>query len=93
VITEGVEDALAAWALTTYPAWAALSGTNMADLDLPPEHRAVLILTDADEAGRKGAHDLARRLREEGRKVRVMTPMAGMGKDPNDVLLRRGRTA
>ena len=34
-IAEGVEDALAAWVLTTYPAWAALSAGNMAALQLP----------------------------------------------------------
>ena len=36
-VAEGVEDALAAWVLTTYPAWAALSASNMADLQLPAE--------------------------------------------------------
>jgi phage/plasmid primase-like uncharacterized protein len=89
VVAEGVEDALAAWELTTYPAWAALSAGNMAALNLPSEHRAVLILADDDEAGREAAHELARRLRAEGREARVLKPIAH--KDPNDVL--RGRTA
>jgi hypothetical protein len=88
VVAEGIEDALAAWALTTYPAWAALSAASMAMLKLPPEHKAVLILADADDTGRKAAHELARRLREEGREARVLKPLAG--KDPNDVL-RAGR--
>jgi phage/plasmid primase-like uncharacterized protein len=87
VVAEGVEDALAAWALTTYPAWAALSAGNMAALELPPEHRAVLILADADDIGRAAAHELARRLHEGGREARVLKPLAG--KDPNEVLTGR----
>jgi hypothetical protein len=88
VVAEGVEDALAARELTTYPAWAALSAANMAALVLPSIHTQVLILADVDAAGRTAAHQLARRLREEGREAKVLKPC--VGKDANDVL-RAGR--
>jgi DNA primase len=87
VIAEGVEDALAAAELTGLPAWAALSAGNMAELVLPARLREVLILADADDAGRRGAHALTKRLREEGRQARVLRPRAT--KDANDALLAR----
>lgn len=89
-IAEGVEDALAAHALTGLPAWAALSAGNMASLTLPERFRRVLILADADEPGRSGAHALATQLRREGRHAVVRKPTAG--KDPNEVLCA-GRAA
>jgi DNA primase len=90
VVAEGVEDALAARELTGWPAWAALSASNMKVLKLPAIYAEVLILADADETGRAAAHTLAQRLRAEGRQARVLKPAAG--KDPNDVLLA-GRAA
>jgi hypothetical protein len=90
-IAEGVEDSVAAHELTGLPAWAALSAGNMADLVLPTRLAEVLILADADDAGRGGAHALAGRLRAEGRSARVLRPTAG--KDPNDVLRDLGGRA
>jgi phage/plasmid primase-like uncharacterized protein len=94
VIAEGVEDALAAWELTTYAAWAALSAGNMRSLELPREYTDVLILADADQPNDKGervglgaARDLARRLRAEGREATVRLP--AHAKDANDVLRAR----
>jgi DNA primase len=86
-VAEGVEDALAAWMLTTYPAWAALSAGNMADLNLPEHVEQVIICADAEEHGREAALKLARRLRAEGREARVIQPVSG--KDANDVLRSR----
>jgi DNA primase len=88
-ITEGVEDALAAFEMTGHPAWAALTVANMRALRLPPDVRQVRILADADEVGRAAAHELARRLRAEGRQARVLLPR--QAKDPNELLKSRGR--
>jgi putative DNA primase/helicase len=97
IIAEGVEDALAAHALFGgMPAWAALSAGNMAKLILPPGIQQVLILADRDEpkqdghqVGLQAAHDLAQRLRHEGRIIAVR--WSRIGKDANDAL--RGTAA
>ena len=47
-VAEGVEDALSAWVLTTYPAWAALSAEGMAALQLPKQFKQVIICADAE---------------------------------------------
>jgi phage/plasmid primase-like uncharacterized protein len=87
VVAEGVEDALAAHALTGLPAWAALSATNMAALILPKRFHEAMILADRDAhgIGQENAHKLAARLRAEGRYVEVRKPVRV--KDANDVLL------
>jgi len=87
VIAEGVEDALAAHALTGLPAWAALSAGNMAELILPARFRAITIFADADAVGTGHAAALARRLEREGRAVRLRRPR--WTKDVNDILLAR----
>jgi phage/plasmid primase-like uncharacterized protein len=86
-VAEGVEDALSAWVLTTYPCWAALSTAGMAALELPAAFREVLICADADAVGLAAARALATRMRAQGREVRVIQPQAG--KDANDVLQSR----
>jgi hypothetical protein len=87
LIAEGVEDALAAHALTGLPAWAALSAGNMAELILPERFREVTIFADADTVGIGRAAALARRLQREGRVVRLRRPR--WAKDANDILLTR----
>jgi hypothetical protein len=87
VIAEGVEDALAARELSGFPAWAALSANNMSVLELPVTVRSVIVYADGDEAGLNAARTLVRRLKAEGRQAKVMRPVAGRGKDPNDALL------
>lgn len=84
-VTEGVEDALAFHELTGLPTWAALSAGNMRNLPLPAYLHRVTIVADGDETGRRAAHDLATRLRQEGRHAVVIRP--SVGKDANDVLL------
>jgi DNA primase len=86
-IAEGVEDALSAWVLTTYPAWAALSAGNMKVLELPQRFRRIIICADAEPIGLDAARTLAWRLRAEGREARIIQPTAG--KDANDVLRAR----
>jgi DNA primase len=87
VIAEGVEDALAAHALTGLPAWAALNAGNMGELILPARFRAITIFADADAVGTGHAAALARRLECQGRAVRLRRPR--WGKDANDILLAR----
>jgi hypothetical protein len=91
VIAEGVEDALAAHALTGAPAWAALSRGNMAALVLPERFRDVTVIADddLDGGGLECAQTLVRRLRAEGRAAEAALPTGA--KDANDLLL--GRTA
>ena len=85
-IAEGVEDALAVHQLTGLPCWAALSKGFMREMrGIPRWIERVTIFADADDGGRHAAHQLAQRLREEGREVRVLRSI--VGKDPNDVLL------
>ena len=86
-VAEGVEDALAASMLTTYPAVAALSAGNMAVLQLPAQFRQIIICADADPVGIEAAQVLARDLQAAGREVRIIVPKHG--KDPNEVLQRR----
>jgi Toprim domain len=94
VVCEGCEDALAAHALFGLPAWSALSAGNMRELILPERFRQVLILADRDEpkedgrrVGLEAAHELARRLRAEGRAVTVRWARPGL-KDANDVVMQ-----
>jgi phage/plasmid primase-like uncharacterized protein len=92
VLAEGIEDALAAWELTGFPAWAALTAGNMEVLDLPAQFTNVMIYGDNDEVGRRAAAILTNRLRAEGRNARVIVSTGH--KDPNAVLLaHRERTA
>jgi hypothetical protein len=87
VIAEGVEDALAAHALTGLPAWAALNAGNLGELVLPERFREIAIYADADAVGTAHAAALARRLEREGRAVRLRRPR--WAKDANDILLAR----
>jgi hypothetical protein len=86
-VAEGVEDALSAWVLTTYPCWAALSTAGMKALELPPQFEQVMVCADADPVGLGAAKTLATRMRSQGREVRIIQPLAG--KDANDVLRSR----
>jgi len=88
-ITEGIEDALAARALLGIPAWAALSATGMAQLELPAWIGPVVIVADADDAGRQAARALWRRLTTAGREARIIEPAAA--KDANEALLAQRR--
>ena len=60
---------------------------GMAALELPVGFREILICADGDAVGIQAATALAGRMRAEGRKVRVIRPVAG--KDANDVLRSR----
>ena len=70
---------------TGYPAWAALSTSGLRALELPAAVRNVLVLADGDRPGEAAARDCARRWTQEGRRVRIARPPAGM--DFNDLLM------
>jgi len=72
-IAEGVEDALAAHAMTGTPCWAALNTSLLAKFVPPPEVETVVIFADADFAGMKAAYELREQL--DGRcRVELRTP-------------------
>jgi hypothetical protein len=75
VIAEGIEDALSAHAATGLGAWAAGSAGRMPALAnvVPTYVEAVTIIADHNEAGQRGAHELAKRLRARGHDVILTT--------------------
>jgi len=85
LIGEGIETTLSAMQATGYAGWAALSTSGLRALRLPEAVANIIILADADDAGRSAAQDAARRWkREEGRRVRIALPP--FGNDFNDAL-------
>jgi hypothetical protein len=87
---EGIETCLAAMQATGRPAWAALSTSGMAKVDLPDELVDIIILADGDAPGEAAAVRCAQRLQKSGRRIRIARPPTGM--DFND-LLRTGSVA
>jgi hypothetical protein len=75
VIAEGIEDALSAHVVTRLGAWAAGSAGRMPALaDAVPTYvEAITIIADHDEAGQRGAHELANLLRARGHDVILTT--------------------
>jgi hypothetical protein len=73
-ITEGIEDALSAHVATGLGAWAASAASFLPALApaIPPYVDCVMILADDDADGRRHAAELARRLREQRRTVRLI---------------------
>jgi putative DNA primase/helicase len=91
-LTEGIESALAVMEATGMPAWAALSAGGLREVELPRRVRRVQIWGDHDAAGQDAAAEAAKRLRAEGREVRILLPpKAGM--DWLDVLNEHGPEA
>lgn len=86
-LAEGVESALAAWALSGVASDAGLGG-NMGSVELPFEIGQVVIFRDPGAAGLRLAQGAARRFLKEQRQVSIVTPEGES--DANDVLLARG---
>jgi hypothetical protein len=84
-VGEGIETCLSVMQATGLTAWAALSTSGLANLQLPATVRAVTVLADGDEPGEKAAVRCAHRLSSEGRRVRVARPPRGL--DFNDLLV------
>ncbi len=89
VIGEGIETSASAGKLLGLPAWAAISGGNLArGLVLPPEVKSIIIAADADIFGERAATDAALRWSREGRRVRIASP-DNYSEDFNDILMER----
>jgi hypothetical protein len=86
-IAEGCETALAAYALTGIPAWAAISAGNMANVTPPSWARHATIFADRDEAGLAAAGEALLCLQEIPtlKTVRVWGPRTE-GQDMADLL-------
>jgi DNA primase len=85
VVCEGLEDGLSLQQSLSFPTWATAGTGGLLALDLPQSVRDVVIAADSDEAGEKAAMAAAERFAGQGRKVRVIRPLAGF-KDFNDEL-------
>ena len=88
IVAEGIETALSLYAMFQTPVWAALSATNMTNINLPPLPLAetVYIAQDNDAAGRKNARKAADKFWREGRRVVIMNPSDSVINDFNDYL-------
>ena len=84
IIGEGIETVLSAMQITGLPGAAALSASNLPNVD-PPPCSEVIIAADADRPGMEAAEQLADRLAAAGQKVRIAVPSTP-GKDWNDEL-------
>ncbi len=74
-VTEGIEDALSVHQATGMGAWAAGSANGLPALAaaVPPHVECVTIQVDDDDAGHRGASDLASRLTARGIEVELFS--------------------
>lgn len=89
VLAEGVETALAAWALTGYPAWATISAHGLAEMKSIPRHVTKVIIAadnDASFTGQEAAFACAKTMRQKLKVATVVTMPNVMGFDMLDVL-------
>ena len=84
--TEGIEDSLSAMILWQIPTWSVLGTSGMKAFQPPENVQEVMILSDNDEPGKKAALELAQRLENEGKAVRIVTPSGH--KDINTLLMK-----
>jgi len=91
IITEGIETALSVYLATGFTTWAALSASNMVNLELPilansglDGKHDIIIAADGDNTGKWAAELLAKRLIDDGYCVAIASAPAG--KDFNDLL-------
>lgn len=97
-VAEGIETALAAYAISRIPVWAVLNTSLMAKWDPPPGVTKVIIWADKDakNAGLIHAEILATRLEQKGLQVEIQLPPVPIppetpkGVDWLDVLLSHG---
>ena len=92
IVAEGIETALSARQITGLPAIAALSANNMKVIT-PPLSSEVIVVPDNDESGvgQAAAKELAQRLTNSGRRVRIVKlerPEGRRNWDCNDELKR-----
>jgi len=84
-LAEGCETALAAAMLLGCPVWASLGAANMPRVTPPSWARVATIVADHDGPGLRAAQEAARRMRERGLSVTIITPKAERA-DAADVL-------
>lgn len=93
VLAEGIESALAAWALTGHPAWATISAHGLAEMKSIPRHvKRVIVCADNDRSftGQEAAFACAKTMRQ---KLKVGTSVVmprHIGTDMADVLAELG---
>lgn len=89
VLAEGVETALAAWALTGYPAWATISAHGLAEMKSIPRHVTKVIIAadnDASFTGQEAAFACAKTMKQKLQVETVVTMPQIIGFDMLDVL-------
>jgi len=87
-IAEGIETAMAYWAITGIPTWAALSAAGLCGFEPPQGLKTLIIAADGDTAGMDAARALGERLKN---KMAVRIHGAGDSLDWNDRLLGKRR--
>lgn len=85
-VCEGIEDGLSSWVLWRIPAWACLGTSGMKAFEPPEGIKELIVFADRDEngAGQKAALELAERMEEKGKAVRIRIPSGH--KDINGLL-------
>lgn len=75
-LTEGIETALAVYAITRMPVWSCVSAALMELVDIPASVKHVIIWADLDRSNRgiQAAEKLADRLEKEGKTVEIYLP-------------------
>jgi putative DNA primase/helicase len=90
VICEGIETGLAARQIGLRPIWAMGSTGGISKLPVLPAIDAITIHAEPGQAGIKAVHECARRWRDAGREVIVISSRAGS--DLNDAI-KAGRAS
>lgn len=87
IVGEGIETCLSASKLFHWPAWAAMDAGKLEQIEIPDQVNYVCIAADNDTSftGQAAAYKLAKRLKGQGKKVKVMLPEKE-GTDWNDYL-------
>ena len=83
-LTEGMETAFAIKAAFQLPVWSCYSAELLRTVLIPDDVRSICIFADNDfknHAGLSAANDLAARLRQEGKEVKILTPQIPQGYD------------
>lgn len=96
-LTEGIETALAVYAITRMPVWSCVSAALLELVEIPAHVKHVVIWADLDRSGRglQAAEKLADRLEKEGKTVEIYLPHSAIppeskGVDWLDVINRNG---
>ena len=88
-LAEGVETALSAATLLRIPVWATLGNERLARVALPPVVRRLVLLADADAAGRLAVERARKQYAGAGLWIETLWPWQGLN-DWNDVLRTKG---